>query len=284
VSTNATFTFTVAATGTGPLTYQWRFNGENIVGATNTSLTYSNANLFTHAGHYDVLVTDDIGTRQSLPATLIVLVRPFIIQPPVSRMVKIGDNATFSLVAGPVHPLLPLSYRWLTNGVLYQSNYLDSTVVFENCRTNRSIRCTVINLAGSVNAATVSIIVFPDEDNDGLSDTYETNYFGGTNAIPTGDTDGDTFINLHEFLADTDPTNALSHLRIDLMSLLPTEAVLQFSARSNHAYSVDFRDDLSTGGWSNVMDFFAVLTNRTIRVTNAVAPPMRVYRVTIPAD
>lgn len=283
VNTNTTFTFTVNASGTGPVRYQWRFNGENIVGATNNTLTYSNANLFTHAGYYDVLVTDDVGTRVSETATLIVLMRPFVVIQPTSKIVLKGQNATFTLTAGPIHPLLPLGYRWLTNGVLYQSNTFPN-VLFENCQTNRGVRCQVINLAGNVNSSSVALTVFNDDDGDGLPDVYETNYFGGTNAVATGDADGDTFINLHEFLADTIPTNNLSYLKIDLASLSSTEAVFQFSARSNHAYTVDFRDDLSTGGWSNLVEYFAVATNRTIRLTNAVAPPMRVYRVTIPND
>ena len=34
-----TATFSLAATGDAPLTYQWRFNGANLSGATGTSLT-----------------------------------------------------------------------------------------------------------------------------------------------------------------------------------------------------------------------------------------------------
>src|SRR5262249_55965216 len=49
-------TFTVAASGTAPLDYQWRFNGGNIPGA--NASTYTRANLTaSDAGSYDVVVT-----------------------------------------------------------------------------------------------------------------------------------------------------------------------------------------------------------------------------------
>jgi plastocyanin len=49
VSAGANVTFTVVATGTAPLTFQWRFNGTNITGETGSSLLLRNVqtnNLF----------------------------------------------------------------------------------------------------------------------------------------------------------------------------------------------------------------------------------------------
>jgi hypothetical protein len=286
VNTNVTFTLTVAATGTGPVRYQWRFNGINIAGATNTSLTYSNAELFAHAGYYDALVTDDIGTRASQVATIIVLARPFVIVPPASKVILKGQDATFSVIAGPIHPLLPLYYRWLTNGTLYQSN-LVPTVFFPNNQTNKTIRLIVGNIVGpgTVNLNPITLFVFSDDDGDSMADVFENTFLGGTNAVPGGDADGDTFSNLDEFLADTNPTNALSYLKLDLVSLNTNQAVLQFEARSNHVYRVDTRDNIEASNWTNLVEFFAVnATNRIIRVTNSVAPPMRLYRLGIPLE
>ena len=53
-------TFTVTATGTAPLTYQWRFNDADLAGRTGTNLVLSNiqpANL----GSYTVVVTNASG-------------------------------------------------------------------------------------------------------------------------------------------------------------------------------------------------------------------------------
>ena len=66
-----TATFTVAADGTPPLSYQWNFNGTNIAGATNTFLTLTNVQ-FNQAGNYAVLVTNVYGSILSSNAMLTV--------------------------------------------------------------------------------------------------------------------------------------------------------------------------------------------------------------------
>ena len=53
-----------------------------------------------------------------------------------------------------------------------------------------------------------------DADGDGIPDWWEQQYCGSiTNCAPGADTDGDGMPNLFEYLADTNPTNALSVLR-----------------------------------------------------------------------
>src|SRR5205085_2070985 len=49
-------TFTVAASGTAPLDYQWNFNGAPLAGATNSVLTLTNAQT-NAAGNYNAVVT-----------------------------------------------------------------------------------------------------------------------------------------------------------------------------------------------------------------------------------
>ncbi len=70
-------TFTVAATGSAPLAYQWRKNGGNLSdggnvnGATTSSLTLT-AVTTNDAGNYDVVVTNAYGSATSATATLTV--------------------------------------------------------------------------------------------------------------------------------------------------------------------------------------------------------------------
>jgi endonuclease/exonuclease/phosphatase family metal-dependent hydrolase len=65
-------TFVAAATGTEPLSYQWRFDNNPISGATNATLTLTS--LTTNAaGQYSVTVTNIAGSTNSATATLAVI-------------------------------------------------------------------------------------------------------------------------------------------------------------------------------------------------------------------
>ena len=70
-----TATFIVSATGTGPLSYQWRYNGSALPGATGSTLTLNSVQP-TNAGNYSVVVTNSAGSVTSAVATLTVLVPP----------------------------------------------------------------------------------------------------------------------------------------------------------------------------------------------------------------
>jgi len=59
-----TASFSVAATGTGPLTFQWKFNGANMASATNAALTLSDINT-NQAGTYSVAVSNTAGSTNS---------------------------------------------------------------------------------------------------------------------------------------------------------------------------------------------------------------------------
>ncbi len=69
VDPGGTATFVVAATGTVPLTYQWRRNDTPITGATGPTLTLSNVQAV-DAGTYTVTVSNSLGSVTSTPAVL----------------------------------------------------------------------------------------------------------------------------------------------------------------------------------------------------------------------
>jgi hypothetical protein len=76
-------TLSVTASGSGPFSYQWRFNGVNLVGATNSSLNLAGLQL-TNAGLYTVVVSNAAGSVVSSAAVVNVA--------PVLSGIKSGKN------------------------------------------------------------------------------------------------------------------------------------------------------------------------------------------------
>jgi hypothetical protein len=68
-SAGSTVTFTVTASGTEPLKYQWKFNDSNLVGETGATLIIANVKA-ANAGHYSVVVSNDGGETASAPVSL----------------------------------------------------------------------------------------------------------------------------------------------------------------------------------------------------------------------
>ncbi|MCW5550791.1 MAG: immunoglobulin domain-containing protein [Verrucomicrobiae bacterium] len=71
VGVGGSVTFAVVASGTPPLSYQWRFNGVNLPAATDSSLELTNVQ-FDDAGDYSVVVSNAFGTTISSNAALMV--------------------------------------------------------------------------------------------------------------------------------------------------------------------------------------------------------------------
>jgi Abnormal spindle-like microcephaly-assoc'd, ASPM-SPD-2-Hydin/Immunoglobulin domain/Immunoglobulin I-set domain len=114
VSVGQTATFTVAAYGSPPLTFQWRKNGVAISGATSLSYTTPVTTASYNDTEYTVVVTDVGGSVISNAAVLTVEIPlPTITQQPASSTVYAGQTASFSVVAGGTGPF---TYQWRENG------------------------------------------------------------------------------------------------------------------------------------------------------------------------
>jgi Immunoglobulin domain len=71
VSANSTVTLSVTATGSAPLSYQWRLNASDIVDSTSSTLTLTNVQP-TKAGDYYVIISNPVGSLISSAAHLTV--------------------------------------------------------------------------------------------------------------------------------------------------------------------------------------------------------------------
>jgi alpha-tubulin suppressor-like RCC1 family protein len=104
-------TFSATAQKDGPFTFQWRFNGNDLTGQTNTFLSLTNVTT-NQSGFYSVRGTNSFGTAESSNVTLTVVPITASAQP-ASQNLYVGDTATFSAV---VQKNGPFTYQWRFNG------------------------------------------------------------------------------------------------------------------------------------------------------------------------
>ena len=153
--------FSVAATGSSPLSYQWQRDGENIPGATDAIYTTPAATLLDSGTEFRCVVTNTAGSATSNAAKLTVNVMPpDITTHPSDKSVTENGTATFSVAATGSSPL---SYQWQRDGenILDETDSIYTVPVATLLDNGAVFRCIVTNTAGSVtsNDAVLSVTV-----------------------------------------------------------------------------------------------------------------------------
>lgn len=142
--------YSVSATGDGPLHYQWRLNGRNVEGATNRTLVLNNVQPVS-AGEYLALVYNAAGSAVSDTVTLFVTTPPQISAHPQSRDVRPGSNVVFSVFASGAGTLM---YQWRSNSVELPGATA-STYTINNAQLAHEAVYTVV--VGDMNGSVVSL-------------------------------------------------------------------------------------------------------------------------------
>lgn len=278
--------FSVSATGTGALGYQWRRNGVNIPGATASSLTLSNVGL-ANEGLYDVTITDGVGAFRSNPARLTVLVSPVFVVVPVN--VRVVAGASFTAGAAVAGNPLPTGFDWRQVSIQRANNTvfgLSDFAVFNaptNLVTNQLWRVTVRNDANTAGVtATFLVSTLADGDGDGLADEWENLHGLNPNGASdrNGDPDGDGLTNWEEHQAGTDPNDPASGMRIGLA--VGADVGLSFHATAGRSYSVEYAEDFEALEWRRLMDVFAGTNARLETVVDPGFSTNRFYRLVTP--
>ena len=131
-------TFSVQATGTAPLTYQWYKDGIAISDATNPSYSIEYVGK-ADAGSYTVDVSNSAGSVTSEEVVLTVIALPTIVTQPKRQTVDTGDSVTFSVDAtGPK----ALTYQWYKDGELI-SNATGTTYTIDSVQASDAGNYTV---------------------------------------------------------------------------------------------------------------------------------------------
>jgi hypothetical protein len=156
----ASASFSVSATGTATLSYQWRKAGAAISGATSAAYTLP-AVTGADAGNYDVVVSNSAGSVISSVATLTVssppgATAPAITTQPAAQTATVGASASFSVVASGGS----LAYQWFKNGSAI-GNATSSTysIASVSSADAGSYNVTVSNSAGSATSSAAVLTV-----------------------------------------------------------------------------------------------------------------------------
>ncbi len=154
--------FSVTATGTAPLAYQWQKNSVNVSGATTATLSLSGVSQ-SDAASYRCIITNVAGSATSSVATLTVIDAPLITAQPVSLTNAAGATANFSITASGT---APLAYQWQKGGVnlsdggnVSGSTTATLTLAGVSQSDAASYTCIVTNTAGSATSAVATLTV-----------------------------------------------------------------------------------------------------------------------------
>ncbi len=171
-----TASFSVAAYGTQPLSYQWQFNGTNLAdgfgtnGSLTSTLTLSNLNA-NQAGNYSVVITNAYGSVTSAPAVLTILLPSppiFTQQPtPATATNYVGGLITFSAT---VQGTPPISLQWQHDGTNLP-NATASSLLLSQLQIGSAGTYSLFasNYLGSTNSLPATLTVLPPPNPSALN-------------------------------------------------------------------------------------------------------------------
>ena len=161
VVVGTTATFTAVANGSPAPSYQWYFNGTNLLsGKTASTLSLTNVQS-SQAGNYFTTASNSAGVVTSAVAQLTVRVPPAISSQPTNRTVLPGGNATFLVSATGT---APLGYQWNFKGTNLAGATSNALTLLNVQRGAAGTYAVIItNSAGSVtsSAALLRVLDWP---------------------------------------------------------------------------------------------------------------------------
>ena len=154
-------TLSVSATGTAPLNYQWRLNGDVIAGATQPTLTLTNVPP-TASGYYSVTVSSPYGTNTSANAQVVVNtpvdVAPIIVaQPQGFKLNTTNQVGTLSVTASNSYSTL--TYQWYKDGSVITGATQNTLNVTNAIANEGSYQVAIQNIAGTTASQPVTVLV-----------------------------------------------------------------------------------------------------------------------------
>jgi hypothetical protein len=186
IITGQSATFNVAATGTSPITYQWKKNGAPLSGATSSTYTTPAVTMTDNNAQFSVAVSNPAGNANSNAAVLTITaaaVAPAITTQPASQTVVAGKTASFSVGASGT---APMTYQWKKNGTAISGATAATYTTPAETTADNSAQFTVAvsNSAGS--ASSNAAILTVNASTLLLNSSVSSLSFGSVNVSSTG--------------------------------------------------------------------------------------------------
>ncbi|MCX6922821.1 MAG: hypothetical protein NT154_06355, partial [Verrucomicrobia bacterium] len=173
-------TFYSQGVGLTNVLYQWQCNGTNMVGATNASLTLTNAGS-TSANTYRVVISNGAGSTTSSNATFTLITPPVITaqSQPQRQWAAYQSNLTLTVTASaPAEWASPLNYKWQLAGTdIWGATSSNYTILGSDWPSNRNYSVGITNVAGTTNYTWQVRVMLPGTvvpwggaDSDGVLD------------------------------------------------------------------------------------------------------------------
>jgi hypothetical protein len=246
VTVGQTATFSVVASGTAPLSYQWQKNGANITGATSASYTTPATTSADNGSTFQVVVTNSKGSATSNAVTLSVTpaaVAPTITTQPASLSVTVGQTATFSVLATGTPPL---SYQWFQGNTAISGATSASytTPLTTAANSGEQFQVKVSNTVGSITSSTATLTVTgnPAASTDVVTHHYDISRSGvnaAESALTTSNVNSTTFGMVGEFSVDGQIDGQALYLSQLAIPGRGTKNVLYVATENDSVYAVD---------------------------------------------
>ena len=151
--TGAIDTFSIIASGTNPISYQWYRNDTIISEAISTNFTVT----ATNSENYQCIVSNICGLMTSNNATLTVNRVPIITTQPTGDSVCIGLNKTFNILATAIPSA---TYQWFKNDTII-NNANQSSFTLDSLKLSNAgnYKCIISNLCGTDTSFEVNLYI-----------------------------------------------------------------------------------------------------------------------------
>ncbi len=149
--------FSVEVASATPLSYQWFFNGTNLLASANNSVLELLDVQIGQSGTYEVVAANAVGSVTSAPALLTVMAPPSLVTVPTNLTVNLGTSPEFAAAAVGATP----AYQWFFNGTNLLAGATNAVLDLVNVPLSQAgLYCVVVsNPFGAVTSSAAMLTV-----------------------------------------------------------------------------------------------------------------------------